>query len=474
MEAFATQAIIVNLILSSLILSCGGGSSGGGGGSGGSEVSGSLKSSTGNLAENSEWSVVFLERNTGNARVGTVGPAGKYTINNLRTGEPMTAFLLNPQFVLKSVITSPDTTIGQVKQFFTLGSNSIPSLIQTGSIVKFSDIGSVSFTSDVALDQDFDGVPDGMEENAGSASQIRFGLAELVDQDQDGIRNEDDPDIDGDGIANWIDADLDGDGTLNIFDIDANGNSVEDYLEENSELYFTQGLEYLTVQVVQEVIAGSLETSLVINCKVRGGEAHDEVNVRGPESLFDGAVVSSVNPTSGQTSTAAWDFTLADDGLSGDSEEDDLIYARTVTLGSGIYPIPDQVIFVRLQIGQTASRAQFKEFPFQFSRVNTAVVSGSSSGNTISISGTPFVMSRDTSQEIIAYTWSVILFDENESKVFGSDQIDPNESSSYTVPQGVVPTGTYSAVVIAQAQSRIEGFPSWTIRSAEFSVTITQ
>lgn len=471
---------------------CGGGSSSnsGGGAAGGTKVKGSLKSSTGNLAENAGWITVFTERDTGVSHVGKVGPGSKFEINGLRPSVPMTVVLLNPNYEFKSVLTSPDVTQGQIRQFFTMSGTNIPSLVEDGTVVRFADEGVITWQQDVALDSDFDGVPDGMEDETADSSSLAlstftekgpqqheeegegFSLqTEVTDFDGDGKRNEIDADIDGDGIINWFDADIDVDTVINIFDFDANGNNVEDYLEQNSELYYPEGVEYFTVQVIQEVVNGALETYLFFTTKLR--VKPDFVLIAGSTTLFEGATASTIDAVTGLESTAAWDLTLADDGLNGDGEKDDLVYGRKILLDSGIVPNPRQVVFLQLQFGRLPTTASYMSFPYMFPEVETAAVTGASTGsNTFTVSGTPFVDSKESANtdKLKLWTWSVILKDADGQKVFGSSQLSA-DTSSYVLPEGTVPVGTYDANIIIHSNSRIPGLPAWTIKSADFSVT---
>lgn len=450
--------------------SCGRGSSSSGSeASAAQEARGSLKSSTGNLAENAGWLAVFTERDTGISHVGLVGPGSKFTIQGLRPSRPMTVTLLNPEFVFQSVLTSPDTTVGQIRQFFTLSGTNIPSLVEDGAVVRLADQSSVTWQSDVALDSDFDGVPDGME--ISSVTSLR--LQQNVDFDSDGLINEKDPDIDGDGIINWFDSDIDVDTVINMFDQDSNGNGVEDYLEQNSELYYPEGIEFFSVQVIQDVVDGQLRTSLFFTAKLR--KDVDRVSILGPESLFDGATVAIVDTSTGQQSAGAWDLSLADDGLNGDGEAEDRVFSRKIILSDGTAPLPGQVVFLRLQTGKLIATAITEDFPYIFPEVETSVITGTSSGNDFSVSGTPFVDSRESSNtdKLNLWTWSLILKNEAGAKIYGSSQIEAS-NLSFTLPEGEVPVGSYTGNVIVQSSARIPGLPAWTIKSADFNVTTIQ
>ena len=475
-------ATMTFLVLLLAVIGCGGGSSSSsGGGHAAVDAKGSLKSSTGNLTENAGWLAVFTEKDTGISHVGEVGPGSKFDIKGLRPSLPMTVVLLNPEYVFKSVLTSPDETPGQIRQFFTMSGTSIPSLVEDGSVVRIADDTNITWLTDVATDSDFDGVPDGMEITPAALTldgrsppfNSPFKLQEAVDFDGDGQLNEVDADIDGDGIINWFDGDIDVDTVINMFDGDANGNNVEDYLEENSELYYKEGIKYFTVQVIQNVEAGALSTYLFFTTKLRAGA--DAVRILGPEKLFLGATLAAVDPETGFETTGAWDRSLFDDGLNGDGEEKDLVFSTKIALATGVVPTPGQVVFLQVQHGADEKTAKTQEFPYMFPEVETGVITGTGSGNTFTIAGTPFVDSKESAntEKLKLWTWSVHLKDAEGAKIYGSNQIEA-ATPTYTLPEGVVPVGSYTCNVVVQSSARIAGLPAWTIKSADFAVTTTQ
>jgi hypothetical protein len=72
------------------------------------------------------------------------------------------------------------------------------------------------------------------------------------------------------------------------------------------------------------------------------------------------------NAANGNTSTAPWDKSLADDGLNNDGAASDLLFARYVSLASGVVPKGDQVIFFPDSLPRAKSDAYKLEYPFTF------------------------------------------------------------------------------------------------------------
>lgn len=459
-------------------------------------VTGSVRSVSGGQTEMSNWTVVFLERDTGLCKAALVDPIGKFDINGLRTGKAQTAVLLDTNFRLASVTTYPGLTSGTIRQFFTLKGNVVPALIQNGPTLSFANSNPLTWEKDLAADADLDGIPDGMEAPAALALQAPlddeqlaqqsqrlaervntlgaatsdhegqgFNLASSgVDTDGDKIVNESDADIDGDGIPNWFDTDDNGNGIFDIFDVDANGDLVVDTLESNSELFYPIGIEYFIVQVAQEVVSGALTTRLIFTVKVRDGESPTTVKVRGPDSLFESSNAELTSKDTGSVIQQAWDGTLADDGLNEDGGANDKLFTRKVLLNTSKSPRPNQVVFAELEYG-TGTTAVVFDFPYIFPNLTTGAVSGSyaAATRTVTMAGTPFT-------GVTAYTWSVSIYDSNGKKVFSSEQI-PSATTTYVVPDGTLETGaTYTANIIASSAARVPGYPAWFIKSAAISL----
>ena len=452
-----------------LFVGCGGGGQGSSSGGGGTtNVIGSLKASNGSLTDNAAWAVVFVERDTGICRVGEVSLGGKYSIFGLPVGRPQTVVALNPSFVFQSVLSHVDsqTVKGTLRQYFTMSGSSVPSLVESGQILRFADASALSFQPNAVVDADGLGTPDGME----TLSPLGLTSSTLIDTDGDKIPNELDSDIDGDGIANWFDVDMDGNLIQNIFDYDGNGNEVLDTQESNSEQHFKEGVEFFAPQVIQVIESTVVKTSIFFTTKVRETDAPSSVTIRGSTNLFTGAIVSSVDTTTGAESSTAWNGSLSDDGVSGDGELGDRTYAKKITLAQGVIPKPGQVVFLTLKYGELET-SPVKEYPFIFPEVNPGTISGSAVGRTVSIAGIPFVNSRSITEAIATYNWSVLVYDTDGYKVYSSDSFTA-DLTSYEIPSGVISAGTYTANVIVQSEGRISGMPNWTIKSDDFTMTI--
>lgn len=465
-------------------------------------VNGSIRGLSGNASEMAGWVMVFAERDTGIARVAEIGPIGTYAINGLGADRAQTILLLDPNYRISSVIAAPSDNATQLKQFFRISSPSIPMLVQKGPTVAFADPKGIVFEKDTCLDANNDGIPDGMSsapfvtklvgssgtrkvyseneseearlvaDEAGEEAQPQLDMGDFrlasttgIDTDNDGLKNGDnDPDIDGDGLINGFDSDVNGNGILNIFDPDANGDAVPDAGQTNSELYYSQGLEYGFIQVVQQVKAGTLNTQLVFTAKVRPDVKDASITVRGPSSLLENAQAQSVNSETGSVSTSLWDRALLDDGLNQDGVAKDLIYGRSVVLADGKSLKGNQVLFIDItrKMGQVPVAMSF---PYTFPALSTGPIGGSYNSGTrvFTRTGTPFVGISD-------YRWSVHVFNATGAKVFSSEPI-LGTTGTYTLPNSLLESGVrYSAVIYAESLDRVSSYPSWVIKSESIAL----
>lgn len=471
----------VILWLSLIALACGRSSKDDEGGGGASvsyqAVRGSIKSLTGSQSEMARWVLVFIERDTGVSRVVDVDLAGNYELPRLAMNVPQTIVLLDPQYRLSAVLSHPGETPGTVRQFFTLRSGLMPTLVHAGPIVQFADVSQIAFTRDVAADADFDSIPDGLDtsgEAAANSSELwREGFTSTfltdtqstTDTDRDGILNSVDPDIDGDGLVNWVDSDDDGDGIIDIFDADANGDGVLDAVQWTGDAYFGSGLASAAVQVLQQVQEdGTLRTSLLFTGRLLWDIIPDAVSVRGPGVLLDSANAVLVDPVSGVAAEQPWDRTLADDGLNEDGSAGDGVFARKVVLAAGKAPKPNQMLFLQLE-KKEGEKKILTEFPHTFPNISTAAIAGSYAvtKREVTLAGTPFKGIED-------FNWAVHIYDEDGIKVFSSEPVTGN-TSTYTIPDAVIEEGIdYTAVIVASSLDRIPSYPAWIIRSATFKL----
>jgi hypothetical protein len=459
-KPFSKQKI--GLLLSSLLSLAACGGQGGGGGEDGlsptaSTLSGSIKSITGSQSEMYQWVLAMVQRDTGISHAAVINAVGNYSIEGVDLNEPHTLVLLDPQYRFSAVLSYAGKETGTVRQYFRSSKLRLPTLVHNGPVINFTDVTDIAWETDKALDEDNDLIPNGRESRALFAAK--------VDTDSDGIANDVDSDIDGDGVANWFDADDDGDGTLDAFDADANGDEVADLGQTLGDLYFFKKIQYLSVQVMQDVQDDeSLATTVTFTTRVLDTDKPSAMKVRGPEAMLAESQSVRFDLSTGELQRSPWDLTLVDDGTSEDGAADDLTYARRVQLRNGSVPRANQVLFLQ-HVTTQGSTVSISEFPFTFPNMVTGVIRGTYDQATrkVTISGQPF-------GSVATYRWSVHVFDASSIKVFASEPID-GTTPTYTLPEGVIDAGkSYTARLVATAIDRIPSFPSWVIRSASFAL----
>lgn len=471
----------VILWLSLMAWACGRSSGDDEGGGGGAVVSyqavrGSVKSLTGSQSEMARWAVAFIERDTGVTRVADVDLAGNYELSRLAISAAQTIVLLDPQYRLAAVLSHPGETTATVRQFFTLPSGLMPTLVHAGPILQFADASQISFTKDIAADADFDAIPDGVDTSSElvGSSELWGGFTSTfhlmdtksnVDTDRDGTLNTTDADIDGDGLVNWVDSDDDGDGIIDIFDADANGDGILDSIQWTGDSYFGSGLASAAVQVSQQVQEdGTLRTSLIFTGRLLGDIIPDAITVRGPGVLLDSASAVLVDPASGVATEQPWDRTLADDGLNEDGAAGDGVFARKVILATGKAPKPNQMLFLQLETKEGQKKI-LTEFPYTFPNISTAAIAGTYAvtKREVTLAGSPF-------KGIKEFNWMVHIYDQDGIKVFSSEPVS-GATATYTIPETVLEDGvSYTAVIVASSLDRIPSYPAWIIRSASFKL----
>ncbi|MBF0440656.1 MAG: hypothetical protein HQK54_02010 [Oligoflexales bacterium] len=440
-------------------------------------MKGSVKGETGTQTEMANWVVVFVERDTGICKVSEVDRIGNYEIKGLAINRVQTLILLNPDYKLESVYAKIVGNASQVLQYFVLGGDRIPALIQAGSRVEFTQSSAVAYDSRLTPSAGNDGIPNGMRPdilrmNSNNQKGVNKSLSLAgADDDANGIPYDFDPDIDNDGIVNWFDSDVDGNTTIDPFDPDSNGDDVLDTLESNTTAYFREGVEFFVTQVINETQTdGTTKTSLVFSTKVRGDAIFDEVKIRGAANLFDGSAMSIINASTGQKSLQAWNRTLADDGLNGDESAGDGIFSRTVELGSEKSPSPNQLVF--LQIQKTVAENTISwEYPYMFPAMIPGSVTGTwdEASRTITIGGDLFKSYLD-STPIDNFYWSMHVFNSDGIKVFSSDSI-PGTETTYVLPANARSKGgTYTAYIIAKSLAKVPGYSTWILKSASIDL----
>lgn len=437
------------------------------------DVVGSIGSLAGGQSQMSGWIVVLAERDTGMCRVGEVDSAGLFTLKHVNMAAAHTVILLSPDYVLQSVLSMPSTKEKTIKQYFTLSSKTMPRLIHKGAVVTFQDVAKVSPTKEIASDEDADGIPDGSKSYSLGAprlalSDASFGLAGQTtreDTDRDSSPNYLDSDIDGDGVPNIVDPDDDGDGTIDAIDLDANGDLVADASQTYGELYHNIGTEFVVAQyesVPQD--DGTTKSTVQFTSRVRDNVQPLAVQMRGPSSLFNSALVETLDAAGAPTSIK-WDRLLLDDGLSGDASVNDRLFSRKITLETGKAPRSHQVMFLQLAFGK-ADSPWFLEYPYTFPSVSLGSVTSAfdKTTKTVQMVGTPFGSLSD-------YIWSVVIYNADGVKIWESPTVKGAEKT-YVIPSNILEDGaSYKYNIVAQLLDRIPGYPSYLIRSIKYDIT---
>lgn len=430
------------------------------------DITGTAKNFTGSQAEMYQWVVVFLERDSGIVRLGSLDRSGNYSVANLATNRAQTVALLDSSYRLAAVLSHPGPTSASIYNFLKLeeGVKTLPTLVQQGPIVSFANLDSFVVQDDISADSDEDGIPDGMDDTAAAFQLVAKSDGSKADTDADGTPNNVDPDIDGDGIVNWLDADDDGDGLLDMFSPDANGNGVRDVTETIGDLYFPEIAESFVVQVMQDVQAdNSLVTYLVFSLRANHLVKPDSIAINGPSTLLKDASVVNVD-ANGDEVTSAWDSLLLDNGENEDGSAKDGVYGRKILLSGTTAPKDNQMVFADVNV-KIDNKAVHHYFPFTFPAVTTGAIAGAytSESREVRLDGAPFGESAD-------FSWTVNIYDADGVKIYTSSPI-AGTSTTFTIPGGVLSSsGTYTARIVANALDRIPSYPVWIVRSASFNL----
>lgn len=424
-----------------------------------SEIRGAISSKTGSQTAMSGWAVASIERDTGIARVGEVDGAGLFSLKNFRTGVPQTLALFSPDYILQSVLSISGTTAGTINQFIVPTSAFLPQLINNGPIITFQNDKGISVSKDMAADPDGDLIPDGAKHIQGLTLLQE---AAAADTDLDDTLNERDPDIDGDGVINRLDPDDDGDGIRDAFDGDANADYSNDSAEEDTDLYFTEGVEYISVEYEMQPLAnGTTETTLKFLAKVRDDVTPNTVQIRGAPTLLNSATFLAADPATGEMIEQPWNRLLGDDGVSDDGNPGDRVFAKRVKLAEGQAPRSYEAIFFQLSFGSEAE-PWFLEFPYMFPDLSPQAVSANYDPltRTVVLIGAPF----DSVQE---YVWIIVVYDEEGKSVFTSQAVVGTERE-FSIPAQVLVEGkSYTYEVVAQTLDKIPGHPAYVIHSVK-------
>ncbi len=447
------------------------------------DITGSIRSKTGSQAQMQGWVVAAFEHDTGIARVSDVDLAGLYTLRKVRTDVTQTLALLTPDYILTAVLSVPGTVDKTIRQFIKMDRPTLPLMINNGPIITFQNFDGITVKKDAASDQDGDGIPDGSvslgasggagltddlgENLAGFNLQTASTVPQNIDTDKDGVPNSRDPDIDGDGIINVLDPDDNGNGILDVFDGDANGDLANDTAPgaNNTDLYFTQGVEYIAVQfdMSPKDDGSGNETTLKFTAKVRDEVTPDAVQIRGAPSLLNNATYIAKDNT-GADSIQAWNRQLFDDGLSEDANPGDRTFAKRVTLADAKAPRAHEAVFFQLVFGGKAP--YYVEFPYVFPDLKPAAITAQyeSTSKTVLLIGNPF------GNDIQDFIWTINVYDDTGHNIWQSKPI-VGSTRQFAIQDNILEKGkAYKFSVAAQTLDKIQGYPAYTINSIKYDV----
>jgi hypothetical protein len=419
------------------------------------DVYGAISNKSGSQTAMKGYAIASIERDTGIARVADINEAGLFTLRNVRSDQAQTLALFSSTYLLQAVLSMPGTAPNNIKQFIMMSSASLPQLVNNGPTITFQSLAGITVTKDLASDAYGDGAPDG----AAHIQGLGLTQAPPQDSDLDGIYNDKDPDIDGDGVVNWLDPDDDGDKTRDAFDPDANSDLSADNQpgETDTDLYFKEGVEYISVQYEQTPQDdGTTTTTLKFLTKVRDNVTPRTVQVRGAPSLLNTATFSAKDPTSGAMIDQPWTRLLDDDGVSDDGNPGDRVFAKRVKLPDGQAPSSYQAVFFQLGFG-TDAEPWFIEYPYLFPDVKPSAISAiyDTLTRTVQLQGTPF---GATVQDFV---WIINLYDDAGQIVWNSQAVQ-GSTREFAIPENQIEAGkTYKFEVVAQSLDKIPGHPSY-------------
>lgn len=433
----------------------------------GEQVRGSIGTSTGGSLAG--WVVALVDVKSSLTRTAAVSDAGVYVISGVNMSRAYTMVLLSPTMrVAATLFQEIENVTGYYKQYFTISNNILPSLVVDGKSMRFAEIIGLKMTSHLLKDGNNDGIADGFT----LTSQSNFigpNLVGTVDNDSDGVLNKDDVDVDGDGLLNVFDVDDDNDTKgIDLIDRDSNGDTIVDSVNQVSDQYFTEGVEWIAVAYKYDVANDKRTISFVT--KVREGVNPDAVQVSGPASLFNAATVEYVDEN-GQTSSQAFNGVLLDEGNDGDKHAGDLVFGRTITLSPSAVLLSNTAVFFQLVFGSIGN-ARFWEFPYLFAigTVDEFTVAAAGSGAITTVSSTvpkPF--------GAFGYFYTIQAFDEADDVVWLAPTVEVlTENVNSGVPVTVVPTGISPDTTcvfqgVAKTLDRIPLYANYSVLTAKDS-----
>lgn len=436
------------------------------------DVKGAVLGQFGGQAQMAGWIIAAVERDYNIARVAEVNENGLFELKQVFIDRPYTLALLSPNYIVSSVLSLPSEIDLTIKQFFNFRSTVMPTIIDRGKVINFQTFNGIEPVNDLASDQDGDGKPDGVQSLslALGDTQRRSTLAltndpgDIADVDLDGTVNNKDPDIDGDGVINVFDSDDDGDAIFDIFDIDANGDNEADFNQSNTDMFFKEGIEWLTVQYELDYEdANTAVASLTFSAKLYPNTQPFQVQIRGSQSLLNGSTYN-VTDSSGIATETEWDRLLHDDGKSEDGGAGDRLFAQKIKLQSGKKPKSNQAVFFQLAFG-SSNNAWFLEYPFTFPSVSVSGITAQYDANTriVQLIGNPFGAIQD-------FIWLVNIYNESGQKIYGSDP-QQGTSRTTTIPDNILESGTtYTYKVVAQVLDKVPGYSSFVTYSPPYTI----
>lgn len=420
------------------------------------DLVGQLTSESGSKVAFLGWTVMMIERDTGLARCSDVDGAGLFKLKNIHSAEAQSLVLLTPDFLRGAVFAAPAAELNAVQPYFRATKSALPQLTQKGPVVVPASLDGLTLDGPPVIASGGKGVPDGLAKKDALAL-----VAEPVDTDKDGVTNDLDRDIDNDGLVNALDPDDDGDTILDPFDADADATGLPDSQEPNAvgDQRATSPADYVSVQLEQSPPdTGSVpKLSLIFTLRLREGAAAPQfVDIRGPSSLFDQALIEP-NALNGLLTPSAWDRRLLDDGKNDDGGAGDHTYSRRVLLASGKAPRKLQTLLFRLANGAT-SDPWYVEVPFTFPPVTlgTMTTTYDAATETVTLASQPFGAHTD-------FTWAIDVFSSSGQRIHSSE-LKMGTEPAITLPVGLLDkTQTYTYVAKSETRDRIAGLPGFVV-----------
>ena len=100
-------------------------------------LSGIIKGPSGSQTELSGWIIGFSEIDTQVVHVGVISAVGHYQVGGVNTNAAQTMFLLTDSYELKAVLSSAGSTSTQLYQYFTVQSETMPTITYSFKDSKF-------------------------------------------------------------------------------------------------------------------------------------------------------------------------------------------------------------------------------------------------------------------------------------------------------------------------------------------------